>query len=318
MDLMDLKVFEAVSTSGSMNRAAKSLHTVQSNVTMRIKKLEAELGVPLFKRGGKGVSLTASGARLLPYARQIQAMMREAERAARDDGLPRGELRIGSLETTAAFRLPDLLAAYVASCPKVALTVSTGTSRSLTQDVIEHRLDGAFVVGPVNHPELESATAFTEELVIVAPPRFVAIEELAAVDELRMIVFRSGCAYRLKFEDWLARQGRQLTVPLEFGSLEAVIGCVAAGIGATMLPRIVAERAALGAKIAIFDLADEEASAKTVFIFRRDAYPGGAMRAFRQLVDEERTRAASAFPQNRKDKPAPASSAAPRYALLRR
>ena len=102
MDIADLKVFEAVAKTGGMNRAAADLHTVQSNVTARIRALEDELGTPLFERHSRGVTLTASGERLLPYARRVAWLLADAIRAARDDGQPRGPLTIGSLETTAA------------------------------------------------------------------------------------------------------------------------------------------------------------------------------------------------------------------------
>lgn len=287
MDLVDLKMFEAVTAHGSMNRAARALHTVQSNVTTRIGKLEDQLGVALFERSRRGVTLTAPGARLLPYARHILALMGEAERAVRDDGPPHGPLRIGSLETTAALRLPDVLAAYAGACPAVSLTVTTGTSSSLTLDVVERRLDAAFVAGPVSRPDIDSTVAFVEELVIAAPARLGKLEKLSSVDEMRTIVFRAGCTYRLRLEEWLARRGRQLVSPLEFGSLEAILGCVAAGVGMTMLPRIVVERVADRSRIAILELPGEEARVETVLIRRRDAYVSGALRAFETMVKQQ-------------------------------
>src|SRR5215468_2356234 len=102
MDAADLKVFAAVARIGGMNRAANELHTVQSNVTARVRTLEEELGVQLFHRGRKGVTLTAAGKRLLPYAVRVAHLLEEAQKAVKDDGSPRGRLTIGSLETTAA------------------------------------------------------------------------------------------------------------------------------------------------------------------------------------------------------------------------
>ncbi|NJM35197.1 MAG: LysR family transcriptional regulator, partial [Rhodomicrobium sp.] len=86
MDASDLRIFEAVARLGGMNRAAAELNTVQSNVTARIRALEDELGLPLFRRSSRGVSLTAAGERLLPYAKRIAELLSEAARAARDDG----------------------------------------------------------------------------------------------------------------------------------------------------------------------------------------------------------------------------------------
>ena len=99
MDIADLKVFESVARLGGMNRAAAELNTVQSNITARIKALEADLGWPLFERRPRGVALTAAGQRLMPYALRAMRLIADARRAARDDGSPRGLLTIGSLET---------------------------------------------------------------------------------------------------------------------------------------------------------------------------------------------------------------------------
>src|SRR5215472_5055748 len=112
MDSGDLQVFEAVARAGGITRAADALHTVQSNVTARVQLLERELGVQLFERHSRGVSLTSAEQVLLPYAEQVGRLLAEAQRAVGDTSVPRGPLRVGSLETTAARRLPTVLAAY--------------------------------------------------------------------------------------------------------------------------------------------------------------------------------------------------------------
>lgn len=279
MDYADLRVLEAVARHGSMNRAATELHTVQSNVTARIRALEEEIGTRLFERSSRGVLLTAAGQRLLPYAARLGALLREAAEAARDDGTPRGRLAIGSLETTAALRLPPLIAAYAQACPEVALAVTTGTSASLIADVLEHRLDGAFAAGPVQHPDLAEEVVFREELMLVTAPAFRAIEDLERQRALKIIVFRRGCSYRQRLEALLARRGIQTAEPLEFGSLEAILGCVAAGIGVTMLPQAVVQPAVAAGRVAAHALPAAQARADTVFIRRRESQPTSALTA---------------------------------------
>src|SRR6201995_2842186 len=110
MELTDLVTFSAVARSGGIARAAEALNTVQSNVTQRIKALETEIGTALFERHSRGMTLTGPGRRLLPYAQKMAALSREALLAARDDGDAKGPLAICSMETTAAVRLPSLLA----------------------------------------------------------------------------------------------------------------------------------------------------------------------------------------------------------------
>ena len=122
MELSDLLTFSAVARLGGITRAADELNTVQSNVTQRVKALEAEIGTALFERHSRGMTLTGAGRRLLPYAQRMAALSREAMLAARDDGEPKGPLSIGSMETTAAVRLPSLLAEFHRRFPAVRLT----------------------------------------------------------------------------------------------------------------------------------------------------------------------------------------------------
>ncbi len=284
MEYADLRVLEAVARHGSMNRAAAELHMVQSNVTARIRVLEDEIGTALFERSNRGVVLTASGQRLLPYAARLAALLREASDAARDDGTPQGSLRIGSLETTAALRLPPILAAYTQAYPKVGLAVTTGTSAGLIEDVVAQRLDGAFVAGPVQHAELAEETVFYEELMLVTAPSWRRLDDLDRQRDLKIIVFRRGCSYRQRLEDLLARRGIQTAQPLEFGSLEAIIGCVAAGVGVTLLPKAVVAPYWRDRRVTAHELPPGQARVDTVFIRRRAAHPGSALAAFLAIV----------------------------------
>ena len=143
LNAAELRVFEAVARLGGMNRAASELNTVQSNVTTRIRLLEEELGTPLFHRHSRGVTLTAAGHRLLPYAGQVARLLDDARRAVADDGTPKGNLTVGSLETTAALHLSPVLAAYAAAYHEVDLVLRTGSTAELVEAVLEHRVEGA-------------------------------------------------------------------------------------------------------------------------------------------------------------------------------
>ncbi len=187
MDAGDLRVFEAVARRGGMKRAADELATVQSNVTARIHALEADLGVRLFDRHSRGATPTAAGRRLLPYAHRMAALLAEARRAAGDEGRPAGRLVVGSLETTAALRLSRPIAAYVEHHPDVDLVLRTGTTMELIQRVLDGTLEGAFVCGPVDHPNLAARVVFREELVLATPPSVAATGALSDVEGLRLV-----------------------------------------------------------------------------------------------------------------------------------
>jgi len=287
MDAADLKVFEAVARHGSMNRAATELNTVQSNVTARVRALEVELGVLLFQRHARGVKITPAGRRMLPFSARISKLLSDAKTAARDDGVPDGVLEVGTLETTAALRLPSVLATYTKAFPKVRPVVTTGTTCSLINDVVECRLEGAFVAGPVDHPDLQQENVFREELVLVTPRSIRSIEDLPSITELKTIVFRIGCSYRTRLDNLLNRAGILAAQPLEFGSIEAILGCVASGVGITLLPKGIVAAAWRDGRVAVHELPPEFAEVQTVFIRRTDAYVSSALSAFLQFVRPE-------------------------------
>lgn len=280
MDAADLRVFEAVARLGGMSRAAADLNTVQSNVTARIRALEDELGEALFRRHSRGVDLTAAGARLLPYAQRVAALLAEAVAAVRDDGTPRGALVVGSLETTAALHLSPVLAGYARAFPEVDLILRTGTSAEMVDAVLQRRLEGAFVCGPVEHPDLAAEPVFQEELALLTAPSVRSAEALAGRHDQRIVVLRAGCSYRQRLEAVLAARGAVGYRVLEFGTLEAIVGAVAAGLGVTLLPRGLIGPVWRDGRVAVHDLPPAEARVETVFVRRADCRVSSALAAF--------------------------------------
>ena len=280
MDSADLKVFEAVARLGGMNRAAAELNTVQSNVTARIRRLEEGLGTRLFERHSRGVALTPGGRRLLPYASQVAQLLDDAHRAVQDDGAPQGALLIGSLETTAAVRLSPVIAAFAAAYPAGDLVLRTGTTSELIERVLDRELEGAFVCGPVRHPALDEATLFHEELVLLSGRAVTSLDDLAQQEDLKIVVLRAGCSYRLKLEALLAERGVVGFRLLEFGTLEAIVACVGAGLGVTLLPRSLLGPVLREREIRVHALPAEEGRVETSFIRRRDGFVSSALEAF--------------------------------------
>ena len=293
MDAADLKVFEAVARLGGMSRAATELNTVQSNVTARIRVLEDELGTPLFHRHSRGVSLTDAGRRLLPYATRVKQAIADAKKAVADDGEPTGPLTIGSLESTAALHLAPHLSVYAGHYPKVDLVLRTGTTTELIQDVLDHRVEGAFVCGPVDHPNLDEDVFFREELVVLTARRVRKLDDQLIRDGMKIVVLDAGCSYRMMLETMLARRGITNLRQLEFGTLEAIYACVSAGIGITLLPKRLTEKVWRDGRVAVHKLPPAESRVDTVFIRRRDAYVSAALDAFLRALRPTALRAAA-------------------------
>ncbi|MBG6543757.1 LysR family transcriptional regulator [Pseudomonas aeruginosa] len=240
MDLSSLEIFRAVAHEASVTRAAQQLQRAQSNVTPRIRQLEEDLGVELFLRDGKRMSLTERGSEFLAYAEQLLALADEA-RQSMHPAEPGGRLRLGSMESTAASRLPALLASYHKACPRVALEVSTGTSRALFDGVRARRLDCALVAagpgwaGELDGSGLRGEPLFREELLMILPAEPPPVHDVAEVRLRTLAGFARGCTYRQLAEDSL---GTPLTVQ-EVGSYHAILACVAAGACVGVLPRSV-------------------------------------------------------------------------------
>ncbi|MFC5302987.1 LysR substrate-binding domain-containing protein [Azospira restricta] len=250
MELIALRTFQAVVEEGGILAASRKLNTVQSNVTSRIRRLEQELGAELFFRKGRGLELAPSGRVLLDYARRMLQLERETSAAVRQAGEAVGELRIGTMETFAAVHLPNALKAVRAAHPRVELRIFTDTTAALMSGVLEHRLDCAFVAGPVVHPGLAFDELLVEELVQV---------HARGADPVRqpLILFREGCAYRARALAWQRAIGHAQADAMEFGTLDGILGCVAVGLGWTLMPRRVVEQSPHAAELAIGTVPDD-------------------------------------------------------------
>jgi DNA-binding transcriptional LysR family regulator len=288
MEMRQLQIFCAVAEHGSFTAAAEKVHTVQSNVTMRVKELEAELNQQLFVRQKSGVSLTSAGLTFLEYARRILQLTDESRHALMDTATPAGLLRLGSMETTAAIRLPRILAKYRKSYPQVQLSLSTGTTSELIKAVEGHKLDGAFVGGYHQNASLEQEQLFAEELVLVSSDEHESLSALVErMPQQTVLAFRSGCFYRSTLENWFYQVGLVPNQILELGTLDGILSCVGAGMGVTLLPRAVAEDYGSRYAIRCHRLPAEFANVSTYFIRRKDTFSTSAIRALITLIRDE-------------------------------
>ena len=240
MDLTALDIFRTVAAEGSVTRAAERLQRAQSNVTTRVRQLEAELGVALFLREGKRMALTPEGLVLQDYAQRLLALAEEA-RQALHPGQPAGRLRLGSMESTAASRLPAPLARLHGQWPDIALELCTGASQVLLDKLRAHALDAVLVAWAPGQPPdaaLDSVPVFTEELLLVLPAGHPPVQGPQDVLPGTLAAFEPGCTYRRMAEEWLAPRAQPLRL-LELGSYHAILACVAAGTCVGVVPRSV-------------------------------------------------------------------------------
>ena len=287
MELSALRIFKAVAEEGSVTQAATRLNRVQSNVSARLTQLEESLGVPLFHRTGRRLQITTEGARLLSYTERLLQLADEAQAAMQPDQQPSGVLRIGAMETTAAARLPALLGKFHCQYPQVDLMLDTRPTDHLLDGVLRHRLDMALVAAPVEHEELAQLPVFHEELMLITHAGHPPVSSPHDLTRKSLLAFRAGCAYRRILERWFAEAGVTPTRESEFGTYEAIIGCVAAGMGVALMPREILIQRDLAATIGQHALPPALAQVDTMLVWRKDVLHHPARDAFARILAPE-------------------------------
>ncbi|WP_067708601.1 MULTISPECIES: LysR family transcriptional regulator [unclassified Erwinia] len=284
MDLTQLKMFCSVAETGSLARAAEQLHRVPSNLTTRLRQLEQELGADLFIREKQRLRLSPVGHNFLCYAQRILALSEEAMSMAHN-GEPGGNFALGSMESTAATRLPVLLAAYHQRYPGVALSLITGTSGEVISRVREGTLAAALADGPITADELNSCIVFHEKMVLISGLGHTPIHHPADAVGETLFAFRPSCSYRLRFENWFRSSGIQPGSFMEIQSYHAMLACVASGAGLALLPESVLGQLPARAGVQRHSLPADVSETDTWLVWRRDAFTPN-VKALKSLIIE--------------------------------
>ncbi len=288
MDLDALAIFRAVGNALSITKAATTLGRVPSNVTTRIQQLEAELGVQLFVRTGKRLSLSSAGHVYLRYADRLLTLADEALQAV-SGGARGGVLRIGSMESTAASRLPPILARFSAAYPETQLDVITSPSRQLLQQVQSGQLDCAFLALLCDDEDAPEALAsmglagqpiWDEVLLLLTPTVDGHVRSAEAIVTRSLCAFSLGCTYRAIAEATLSIPNTIGWRVQEMGSYHGMIACVAAGASVALLPKSVAMLAPLPDGLGSLPVGN-----KTTWLVRRRDYNVPAFANLHQLLE---------------------------------
>ncbi|MEC1719315.1 LysR family transcriptional regulator [Schinkia azotoformans] len=281
MEFKDLEIFQMVAEKGTISEVAKELKYVQSNITMRIQKLEQELNTPLFNRHRRGMSLTPEGKKLLAYSKKILLLTAEMKKAVQSKEEPSGKLDIGTVETV--IHLPKILSTFIKKYKNVDLSLFTGVTETLEKEVLHHKLDGAFVTESDFHPDLVSHEVFREELVLISDKHSSSLEELK---QEPFLCFSEGCGYRARLEAWDRDQNITPQKVLEFGTLETILQSVAAGLGVTFVPKSAVTHMEQNGLIHCHTLPEKYSKIKTVFIRRADTYLTSTMEKFIETIEK--------------------------------
>lgn len=287
MDLTQLEMFNAVARTGSITQAAQQVHRVPSNLTTRIRQLEADLGVDLFIRENQRLRLSPAGHSFLHYSQQILALVDEARSVVAGDE-PQGLFSLGALESTAAVRIPVTLAEYNQRYPRIQFDLATGPSGTMIDGVIDGRLSAAFVDGPVMHPGLEGIPVYREEMMLVAPGGHPPVTRAAEVNGMSIYAFRANCSYRRHFESWFQADHATPGKIHEMESYHGMLACVIAGAGLALMPCSMLESMPGHHQVSAWPLAENWRWLTTWLVWRRGAKTR-PLEAFIDLLAERGT-----------------------------
>lgn len=226
MEILTLKTFKAVVDEGGIKAAATKMHTVQSNITNRIQKLERELDTKLFNLIGRKLQLTSTGQQLCDYADQILQLEYLATSAILSK---QGsyELRVGMPETFAAVHMPLALKKLKQNHADIRAKIYTDTSDSLVFAVLNNKVDCAALGNAPKHENLVVIDIVKEELVMVTP--------LDNDHDSVLFVRDEGCGYRKHALFWQHQAGRSSDELMIMSSADGVLGCISAGLGYTII-----------------------------------------------------------------------------------
>ena len=242
MDLAELQVFLTVAREGSFSRAAERLFRTQPAVSLAIRKLEDDLGQPLFVRGARPVRLTDAGNLLRDYADRLINLRDEVKKGLAElQGLGRGELSLGVNESSIHALLPAL-GRFRQLHPGVQIRVHRMFSRDIPHEVLNYRLDLGAISYVPRDPQLHATEILKDELTLVVPlkhplakRREVEINELAQENFVAHIV---ESPYRRRVIELFARNRTALNMPIEMPTIESIKRVVQMGMGVAIVPRM--------------------------------------------------------------------------------
>ena len=289
MEVRQLQIFRTLAEELNFTRTAEKVHTVQSNVTAQIRSLEEELGVPLFDRLGRRVTLTDAGRRFRPFAEKALTAMEQGQRAIRAGAEPSGPLRIGSPESLLTYRLPPILHIFRQRFPHIELSFRPHMPEGLIAELESGKLDMVIsMVDKVPNDALVSVPLRIEEVLLLGH----ASHPLTRKSEVHpsdlagqtLLLTEQGCSYRAKLERILTLQNVRPGHITEFSSVEALKQCVTAAMGVGLLPRIVAERELRQRKLKVLRWVGPPLDIRTRILWHKDKWVSPEMAAFRDLV----------------------------------
>ena len=291
MELRNLKTFIEVADSGNFTKTAAALGYSQSAITAQIKQLEAELGVPVFDRLGKSITLTHSGKILYQYAQKILDLEQDALSSIQNKEVMAGELRIAIEESLATSFLPALLKYYRALHPEVDLIVKVSDFKTMLKSLKENEIDLIYTLDRLyDRSDLIRPRELDEPIHFIAPSSHpLAKKEVVTINEIvsqPFIFTDSESNYRVDLETRLSKMGLKIRPLLEVQNTDIICRLVAKGIGLSFVPACVSKYYVDNGSISILNVPEINISMYRQLLYYKDKWQTPQMKAMISLLTE--------------------------------
>jgi DNA-binding transcriptional LysR family regulator len=290
MDINQLEVLVAVAQEKSFSRAAETLHRTQPAVSQAIRRLEVELGEPLFDRSSKDGTLTVAGRVLLEVAQQMLNLRHGAHAALKElKDLQRGKLTLSANEYTVMYLLP-LLPVFRARHPHLKIEVKRSLASRIPSEILGRDTEIGIVSFKPNDPAIATMPVVMDELVLIVPPTHpLAEKQTVSVRELgaeSFIAHNVSSPYRERVVRTFEKYRTPLNISMEMPTLEAIKRFVEEGMGVALVPRMAARVEIERGQVAALTVREMRLERRLHLIYRKGATLSHAARAFLRVAKE--------------------------------
>ena len=290
MDINQLEVLIAVAQEKSFSRAAERLHRTQPAISQAIRRLETEIGEPLFDRSSKDGTMTDAGRVLFGHAQQMLTLRLSAHAAIKElKGLHRGKLSLSANEYTVMYLLP-LLPVFRARHPHIKIEVKRSLASRISSEILARETEIGIVSFKPSDPAIAALPVLTDELALIVPPSHpLAARKIVSVRELgaeSFIAHNVPSPYRERVVRTFEKYRTPLNISLEMPTLEAIKRFVEGGMGVALVPRLTAQAEIARGQIAALTVREMKLERKLYLVYRKGATLSHAARAFLRVARE--------------------------------
>jgi DNA-binding transcriptional LysR family regulator len=290
MDINQLEVLVAVAQQKSFSRAAETLHRTQPAVSQAIRRLEAEIGEPLFDRSSKDGTLTAAGRVLFDFAQQMMNLRHGAHAAIKElKDLHRGKLTLSANEYTVMYLLP-LLPVFRARHPHIKIEVKRSLASHIPAEILGRETEIGIVSFKPNDPAVASLPVLVDKLALIVPldhplaeKKVVSVRDLGAES---FIAHNVRSPYRERVIRTFEKYKTPLNISMELPTLEAIKRFVEQGMGVALVPRLTAQSEIARSQVAALTVREMKLERRLHLVYRKGASLSHAAKAFLRVARE--------------------------------